>query len=117
MRSFRLAIFDLLHSKKIAAVFLCAFNLIELTGEDFGHAPCSIEKLGYRSCSRSRGTAFNSTITSKAKERFEHACKLGYEGIVAKQKDLSYETGRSKRWLTIKNPDSPAMQRVGNKTF
>jgi hypothetical protein len=27
-------------------------------------------------------------------------------------KDLPYESGRSKRWLKIKNPDSPAMKRL-----
>jgi ATP-dependent DNA ligase len=48
---------------------------------------------------------------------FEHACKLGCEGIVAKRKDLTYESGRSKRWLKIKNPESPAMQRVRDETF
>jgi hypothetical protein len=30
---------------------------------------------------------------------FEHACKLACEGIVAKRKDLPYQSGRSKRWL------------------
>jgi ATP-dependent DNA ligase len=48
---------------------------------------------------------------------FEHACKLGHEGIVVKRKDLPYESGRSKRWLKIKNPDSPAMKRVEDGTF
>jgi len=36
---------------------------------------------------------------------------------VAKRKDLPYESGRSKGWLKIKNPDSPAMQRVRDQTF
>jgi ATP-dependent DNA ligase len=39
-------------------------------------------------------------------------CKLGHDGIVAKRKDLPYESGRSKRWIKVKNPDSPAMKRV-----
>jgi ATP-dependent DNA ligase len=48
---------------------------------------------------------------------FEHACKLGHEGIIAKRKDLPYESGRSKRSLKIKNPASPAMKRVEDGTF
>jgi hypothetical protein len=42
---------------------------------------------------------------------FDHACKLGHEGIVVKRKDLPYESGRSKRWVKVKNPDSRAMKR------
>jgi ATP-dependent DNA ligase len=43
---------------------------------------------------------------------FEHACKLGLEGIACKRRDSAYRSGRSKAWLKIKNPDSPAMQRL-----
>ena len=42
-----------------------------------------------------------------------------YVKIIPKQnnrrKDLPYKSGRSKRWLTIKNPDSPAIKRVGTR--
>jgi hypothetical protein len=30
---------------------------------------------------------------------FKHACTLGLEGIVSKQKDLLYRSGRSRNWL------------------
>ena len=43
---------------------------------------------------------------------FEHACKLGLEGIVSKRIDLPYEAGPSKSWQKTKNKDHPAMQRV-----
>jgi bifunctional non-homologous end joining protein LigD len=43
---------------------------------------------------------------------FEHACKLGLEGIVSKRRDLPYRSGKSKTWLKIKNPTSPAMLRL-----
>ena len=43
---------------------------------------------------------------------FEHACRLGLEGIVSKRRDSVYRPGRSRMWLKVKNPDSPAMQRV-----
>jgi ATP-dependent DNA ligase len=48
---------------------------------------------------------------------FQHVCKLGHEGIVAKRRDLAYESGRSRRWLKIKNPGSPAAKRVEDGTF
>jgi ATP-dependent DNA ligase len=36
---------------------------------------------------------------------------------VAKRIDLAYESGRSRRWIKIKNPDSPAMKRYEDGTF
>jgi ATP-dependent DNA ligase len=41
----------------------------------------------------------------------------GHEGIVAKRKDLEYESGRSRRWLKIKNPNSPAVRRAEEGGF
>jgi ATP-dependent DNA ligase len=41
-----------------------------------------------------------------------HACKLVLEGIVSKRRDSPYRSGRSKTWVKIKNPDSPAMLRL-----
>ena len=35
---------------------------------------------------------------------FEHACRLGLEGIVSKRKDSLYRSGRSDKWLKVKNP-------------
>jgi ATP-dependent DNA ligase len=43
--------------------------------------------------------------------------QVGHEGIVAKRKDLPYESGRSTRWLKIKNPASAAVQRLRDETF
>jgi len=43
---------------------------------------------------------------------FEHACKLGLEGIVCKRIDLPYRAGPSKSWIKVKNKKHPAMLRV-----
>jgi hypothetical protein len=43
---------------------------------------------------------------------FEHACKLGLEGIVCKRIDLPYRAGPSKSWIKVKNNSHPAMLRV-----
>jgi len=37
---------------------------------------------------------------------FQHACKLGYEGIVSKRAGSRYRSGRSLDWLKMKNPES-----------
>ena len=33
---------------------------------------------------------------------FEHACKLGLEGIVSKRRDAPYRSGRDPNWRKIK---------------
>jgi len=43
---------------------------------------------------------------------FEHACKMGLEGIVSKRRDLPYRSGRVKSWIKVKNPASPVVLRV-----
>ena len=50
---------------------------------------------------------FSERIEGDGADIFKAACKLGHEGIVAKRKDLPYESGRSKRWLKIKNTRRP----------
>lgn len=63
------------------------------------------------------GIEFGDHIAGDGAGIFKAACDLGHEGIVAKRKDLPYESGRSKRWLKIKNPGSPAAGRIDGETF
>ena len=42
---------------------------------------------------------------------FQHACKMGLEGIVSKRLGSHYRPGRSPVWLKFKNPDAPAVKR------
>jgi len=42
---------------------------------------------------------------------FDHACRMGLEGIVSKRTDAPYRGGPSKVWLKSKNPASEAARR------
>ena len=48
---------------------------------------------------------------------FEHACKLGLEGIVSKRRDLPYNSGRSPNWIKSKNPNAPAVKREAEEDW
>jgi len=48
---------------------------------------------------------------------FDHACKLGLEGIVSKRKDSAYRSGRSPDWLKMKNADAPAVRREAKEDW
>lgn len=112
--------FDLIHSRDYdAEVSLAAFDLLELDGVDLRKQKLLDRKarLAKLLSNVKDGIEFNGHLEGEGHRIYKHACKLGCEGIVAKRKDLPYESGRSKRWLKIKNPDSPAMQRVQDETF
>jgi bifunctional non-homologous end joining protein LigD len=43
---------------------------------------------------------------------FQAACNMGFEGIVSKRRDRSYDAGKCKHWIKVKNPAHPAYSRV-----
>jgi bifunctional non-homologous end joining protein LigD len=56
-------------------------------------------------------------ITGDGPIIFEHACKLGLEGIVSKRIDAPYRSGRVKTWVKVKNQKAPAALRIEEGTF
>ena len=115
-----LAIFDKLHSKlNDQHIFLYAFDMLEIDGEDCRRMRLDARKAQLRKLLRKRsdGILYNDHMDGDGQRVFEHACQFGCEGIVAKRADSLYRSGRSKSWLKIKNPKSPAMLRVEEGTF
>lgn len=112
--------FAYIHSKQYDhEVSLVAFDLLEFDDSEVRKLPLLDRKTRLQKIltKAKGGIEFNDHIEGDGHSIFEHACKLGHEGIIAKRKDLPYESGRSKRWLKVKNPDSPAMKRVIDETF
>jgi bifunctional non-homologous end joining protein LigD len=77
-------------------VFLYAFDLIELDGDDLRHYPLIVRKTTLASlvARAAPGLRFNEHIEAEGIEVFNHACKLGLEGIVSKRKESRYRSGR-----------------------
>ena len=48
---------------------------------------------------------------------FQHACKMGLEGIVSKRLGSRYRSGRSPDWLKFKNPAAPAVKREAEEEW
>jgi hypothetical protein len=57
------------------------------------------------------GNVLNEVFEGDGHILFEHACKLGCEGVVSKRLGSAYRSGRSPYWLKIKNPKAPAVRR------
>ena len=85
-----------------ASVFLYAFDLIELNGDDLRRDPLEVRKATLATVLANAGIWFNDHIEGDGSTVCAHACKLGLEGIVSKRKDSPYRSGRSPDWLTVK---------------
>jgi bifunctional non-homologous end joining protein LigD len=96
-----------------ASVFLYAFDLIELNGDDLRREPFDTRKATLASLLRraASGLRLNEHIEADGPTVFAHACKMGLEGIVSKRKDSPYRSGRSPDWLKSKNPTCEAVKR------
>jgi bifunctional non-homologous end joining protein LigD len=96
-----------------ASVFLYAFDLIELDGNDLRHEPLNVRKATLTSLLRraAPGLRLNEHLEEDGPVVFHHACKLGLEGIVSKRRDSRYRSGRSPHWIKSKNPNAPAVKR------
>jgi bifunctional non-homologous end joining protein LigD len=110
-----IAVFDKLRQRRNEwSVFLVAFDLLELNGRDLRREPIEIRKAGLARLLRNAepGLQLSEQIEHGAAIAFEHACKLGLEGIVSKRRGSRYQSGRSSLWLKSKNPEAPAVRRL-----
>ena len=95
-----------------SGVFLYAFDLIELDGDDLRYHPLAVRKTTLASLvvRAAPGLRFNEHIEADGLDVFNHACKLGLEGIVSKRKESRYRSGRSLDWIKSKNPNAPGSE-------
>jgi bifunctional non-homologous end joining protein LigD len=107
--------FDKLHSQQFDhAVFLYAFDLLELNGTDMRREPFEqrkqvLEKLLQNS---RPGICYSKHLEGDGEKIFAYACRVGLEGIVSKQRDAPYRGGRVKSWVVVKNPNAPGIRRI-----
>jgi bifunctional non-homologous end joining protein LigD len=115
-----LAVFQFIRSYRRGHIAtLCAFDLIEIDGEDLRWRPIEDRKAALKKLvSQSHpGIAFNKHFDVEGAVVFHHACKLGCEGIVSKRLGSPYRFGRSNDWLKVKNPAAPAVKREAEEDW
>jgi ATP-dependent DNA ligase len=111
--------FERLHSRAHdGAAFLYAFDLLELDGEDFRPRPLEERKAALAKLLRNapQGVHLVEHLAGDGATIFEHACKLGCEGIVSKHREHPYRPGPSKAWLKVKNPAAPGVLRFEDRS-
>lgn len=115
-----LSVFDVLRYRlRDHAAVLCAFDLIELDGNDLRWQPLERRKAMLAEVLRGvrDGIAFNRHFAGDGAIIFKHACALGCEGIVSKRLGSPYRSGRVNHWLKIKNPAAPAVRREAEEDW
>jgi bifunctional non-homologous end joining protein LigD len=93
------ALFDLVrHHRANDRIFLYAFDLMELNGDDLRRDPLEGRKatLEMMLAKAGPGIRFNEHIEGEGETVFRHACKLRLEGIVSKRKGSLYRSGRAR---------------------
>ncbi len=111
-----LADFDRLMSRTHdTEVRLLAFDLLAVDGVDIRSEPLRARKARLAKLLAKSPDAIQLVEHLNGEvgpAMFEHACKLGAEGIVSKRIDRAYRAGRCGHWLKSKNRQHPAMTRV-----
>jgi bifunctional non-homologous end joining protein LigD len=84
-------------------VVYCVFDLLEIDGDDI-RALSLRERRERLTAAIRQGDALQITEAwhGDSETRFEHACRSGWEGLIAKRADAPYVAGRSKDWLKLK---------------
>jgi len=93
-----LAVFDLIRRQRHGSdAVLIGFDLIELEGEDLCGSPIQYRKRQLAKLVRGPhpGIVLNEFFEGDGDILFEHACKLGCEGIVSKRLGSRYRSGRA----------------------
>jgi ATP-dependent DNA ligase len=102
-----------------STLLLCAFDLLELDGEDLRRHP--IEKRKELLAKLLKGShlsiVLNEHFTDDGASVYRAACQLGCEGIVSKRLGSLYRAGRSRHWVKVKNPKAPAVKREAEEDW
>jgi bifunctional non-homologous end joining protein LigD len=115
-----LSVFDLIRNRRQDhAVTLCAFDLIELDGEDLRRESIEVRKRTLRGLLRRAhpGIVFNRHFEVEGAIVFRQACALGCEGTVSKRLGSPYRSGRTDCWMKVKNPAAPAVKREAEEDW
>jgi bifunctional non-homologous end joining protein LigD len=110
LRDNGLADFDALRSKRHDhEARLVAFDRLAIDGEDIRPQPLHVRKvrlaklLGKATNTGSPGVQLSEYMEGGiGPEMFEHACKLGLEGIVSKRRESAYKAGPTSKDVSLR---------------
>ena len=84
---------------KSRKIVLVAFDLLYLNGRDLRRLPLIERKAVLKPLLADTEVQFSESFEVDGPEMFEHACKVGLEGVVSKVRDSRYTSGRGNEWV------------------
>ena len=80
-------------------IVLVAFDVLYLNGRDLRKLPLLTRKAELRKIIEGTPVQFSDSFEVDGREMYQHACKVGLEGVVSKVRDSAYSSGRSNVWV------------------
>lgn len=84
---------------KSTSIVLVAFDLLYLNGRDLRKLPLVARKAELKKIIAGSNVQFSESFDIDGRSMFEHACKVGLEGVVSKVRDSVYASGRGNNWV------------------
>ncbi|MCC8976027.1 non-homologous end-joining DNA ligase [Bradyrhizobium brasilense] len=81
------------------SIVLVAFDLLYLNGRDLRKVPLYQRKTELKKIVDGTEIQFSESFELEGREMFEHARKIGLEGVVSKVRDSVYASGRGNNWV------------------
>lgn len=80
-------------------IVLVAFDLLCLNGHDMRMLPLLARKAALKQIIDGTAVQFSDSFEINGREMYQHACRLGLEGVVSKVRDSAYVSGRGNIWV------------------
>ena len=80
-------------------IVLVAFDLLYLNGYDLRKLPLAERKAHLKKLIDKTDIQFCESFRTSGVEIYQHACKIGLEGVVSKVADSTYHSGRTNDWV------------------
>jgi bifunctional non-homologous end joining protein LigD len=78
---------------------LVAFDLLYLNGYDLRKLPLVERKAHLKKIIDGTDIQYSESFEVEGKEMYDHACKVGLEGVVSKVRISKYKSGRGNDWV------------------
>ena len=80
-------------------IVLVAFDLLYLNGHDMRKLPLLTRKAELKTIIDGTPVQFSESFEVDGRQMYQHACKVGLEGVVSKVRDSAYISGRGNIWV------------------
>jgi len=84
---------------KSTKIVMVAFDLLYLNGYDLRKLPLTERKAHLKKLIAKTAIQFSESFELDGREMYQHACKVGLEGVVSKVRDSRYVSGRGNDWV------------------